>query len=580
MADDAANKPQKHDERPLSNSNPPSVLNAEGGHHDLRFHKRISFRLARIGVVVAFLLGLSLSSIQVYFDFSNQGRDLDAQIERILSVVERPAARAVHLLDEDLAEEVIQGLMEYEFISEARIVDDLGVPLAERVRSAAQSKTRWITRSIKGEDTAYNITLETAGVRNVAPGKLYVQVDVDTVLTGFFERSLFVLTTGIVRNMILVVLFCLIFYVLLTKPLLSIINSFRNIDPEAPGKDRFSVAKSHDADELGLLVKSGNEFLDSNMRHLAERNEAQEKLRQANNDLERRVEERTAALQKEISERRQIEETLQEMNLRLEQIVEGRTRELKAAKEMAEFASRSKSQFLANMSHELRTPLNAIIGFSRIMKDQMFGPIGVDKYLEYSDDILTSSTHLLSVIGDILDVSKIEAGELSLEKTEVHMSEVAHVCKSLLNEPIHARNLSLDINIPESFPPIFADELRVKQIVINLFSNAVKFTPEGGAIWIEGTQNEDHSSTFKIIDTGIGISESDIPRVLEPFGQVDDIMTRSHEGTGLGLSLCKSFMEEHEGTLEIESTLGKGTTISLWFPAGVPGEDQISDHEA
>jgi len=548
-------------------------------YHDLRFHERISFRLARIGVVVAFLLGLLLSSIQVYFDFSNQGREIDAQIERILSVVERPAARAVHLLDEDLAEEVIQGLMEYEFIREARIVDDLGVPLAERERITAESNTRWITRSIKGEAIAYNVTLETAGVRNVAPGKLFVQVDLDTVLAGFFERSLFVLTTGIVRNMILVVLFCVIFYVLLTKPLLSIINSFRNIDPENPGKARFNVANSHNNDELGLLVKSGNDFLDSNMRHLAERNEAQGNLKKANNELELRVEQRTAALQREIAERRHVEESLQGMNLHLEQLVEGRTRELKAAKEMAEFASRSKSQFLANMSHELRTPLNAIIGFSRIMKDQMFGPVGVDKYLEYSNDILSSSTHLLKVIGDILDVSKIEAGELTLEKTEVHIAEVAKVCKSLLNEPIHARNLSLDINIPDDFPSIIADELRVKQIVINLFSNAVKFTPEGGDIWIDGSQNEDLSVVIKISDTGIGIAEGDIPRVLEPFGQVDDIMTRSHEGTGLGLSLCKSFMEEHGGRLDIESELGTGTVISLWFPAEDVDEDPQSDED-
>jgi len=532
----------------------------------IRFHNRISFKLARIGVIVAFILGIALSSFQVYLDFSNQEIELDAQINRILSVVERPAARSVHLLDEDLAEEVVQGLMEYEFIREVRIADDLGVPLAESSRPPVASKTRWITKSIKGEVKPYGVTLETSGIRDLAPGKLIILVDVDAALSGFFDRSLFVITTGIVRNMILVILFFLIFYMLLTKPLLNIVNSFREIDPEDPGKARFYVPKNHDADELGLLAKSGNDYLDSNARHLAERNEAQESLKQANNQLERRVEARTAELSREISERKNAEISLQEMNARLEQMVDSRTRELIAARDMAEFASRSKSQFLANMSHELRTPLNAIIGFSRIMNDQMFGPMGVPKYLEYAGDIHSSSTHLLKVISDILDVSKIEAGEMKLEMTEVDMTEVAETCQSILSEPIQQHQLNFSIDIAKDFPKLCADELRMKQVLINLLSNAVKFTPDKGDIRIEGLRNDDGSATVKVIDTGIGIAEEDINRVLEPFSQVGEIMTRNHEGTGLGLSLCKSLLDLHDGRLEIESVLGAGTTVSAWFP--------------
>lgn len=533
---------------------------------EVRLYNRISFKLARISVVVAFLLGLALSSVQVYLDFSTQGKELDGQIQRILSVVERPAARSVHLLDEDLADEVIQGLMEYEFIREARIVDDLGVPLASSTQPPAESRTRWITRSIKTELLPYAVTLATSGVRDLAPGKLHVLVDVDTALSGFFDRSLFVLTTGVVRNMILVVLFFLIFYLILTKPLLGIVQAFRNINPEHPGKARFEVNESHNNDELGLLVKSGNDYLDSNARHLAERNEAQEKLRLAYDELERRVDERTAELLREIRERKNAEESLQELNVHLESIVESRTTELKAAKEMAEFASRSKSQFLANMSHELRTPLNAIIGFSKIMKEQMFGPMGVDKYLEYSTDILASSTHLLKVIGDILDVSKIEAGEMDLEMTEVNLTEVSEVCRSLLNEPVQLHNLKLDIKIDKDFPALLADELRIKQIIINLLSNAVKFTPDGGRIYIDAQVNDDGSATVRVGDTGIGISPEDLLIVTEPFSQVGDILTRRHEGTGLGLSLCKSLMDLHQGQIEIESVPEQGTTVSLWFP--------------
>ena len=469
--DDRLEVNPKIEENGLSSSESDALSNkTDPVQHPARIQlkNRISFKLARIGVVVAFVLGLVFSSIQVYLDFSNQGLELDAQIQRILSVVERPAARSVHLLDEDLADEVIQGLMEYDFIREAQIVDDLGVPLADNSRDPVKSSTRWITRSINSEAITYAVTLETPGVRDIEPGKLQVLVDVDTALAGFYDRSLFVLTTGVLRNMVLVVLFFLIFYVILTKPLLSIVAAFRKIDPENPGRDRFNVSSNHDRDELGLLAKSGNDYLDANARQLAALNEAQEKLKIANNELEQRVDERTVELRREIKVREKAEVSLKELNAQLEEMVDNRTEELKAAKEIAELASRSKSQFLANMSHELRTPLNAIIGFSRIMKDQMFGPVGVDKYLEYSGDILTSSTHLLKVIGDILDVSKIEAGEMDLEMAEINLALACEVCSSLLNEPIQLSNLTLENNIPDDFPRIYADELRVKQIIINL----------------------------------------------------------------------------------------------------------------
>ncbi len=497
----------------------------------IRFHKRISFKLARISFLVAFLLGLGLSSVQVYFDFKSEERELDAGVQRILSVVARPAARAVHLLDEDLAAEVIQGIMEYEFISNARIDDELGISLAEKSRPFRDSKSRWLTRWIKGDTKTYDAALETSQIGNVVPGQLHITVDVDCAFLEFYERSLFVLGTGIIRIMILVILFFLIFYALLTKPLINLMESFQSIDPENPGRSRFHVSSGHDEDELGMLAKSGNEFLDANDRHLRQRNEAQAKLKDAYDDLEHRTE------------------------------------ELRNAKEMAEFASRSKSQFLANMSHELRTPLNAIIGFSKIMKEQMFGPVGSQKYLEYSGDILSSSSHLLSVISDILDVSKIEAGELVLDISEVDIAHLATACETLLHEQILQKELSVLINIPEGFPKLLADELRIKQIFINLFSNAVKFTSEGGKFWVLGELQSNGGMTIRVEDNGIGISPEDIPKVLEPFGQVDDIMTRSHEGTGLGLSLCKSLMEIHEGTITIESEIGKGTSVALFFPS-------------
>jgi two-component system, cell cycle sensor histidine kinase PleC len=237
-----------------------------------------------------------------------------------------------------------------------------------------------------------------------------------------------------------------------------------------------------------------------------------------------------------------------------------------SAKEEADAASRTKSEFLANMSHELRTPLNAVMGFSEVIKNELFGPVGVAQYKQYADDIYESGAHLLAIINDILDLSKVEAGKFDLNETEIQVPElcrsVIHIVKGRADEA----GIMLIKRIPENPPYLLADPRSLKQMLLNLMSNAIKFTSSGGTVDLVATIVEDGGFRFDIRDTGVGIAPEHFDTVLSPFGQVDTAHARDHQGTGLGLPLVKAFIEMHGGHIEIESELDAGTTVSLFFP--------------
>jgi PAS domain S-box-containing protein len=237
-----------------------------------------------------------------------------------------------------------------------------------------------------------------------------------------------------------------------------------------------------------------------------------------------------------------------------------------AAKEEAELASRAKSEFLANMSHELRTPLNAILGFSQIIRDGVLGPVGNEKYTEYADDIMSSGQHLLDIISDILDLSRIDAGQATLEFEEVDLRDIVDACLSLVRERADSAGVSLKADYGKSILGLSVDKRKLKQILINLLSNAVKFTHRGGSVTVEVALKKNGYLTIVVRDTGIGIEPADIPAVFEHFSQLEKLLTREHEGTGLGLPLARSLCELHGGTLELTSKKGKGTVATVCFP--------------
>jgi two-component system, cell cycle sensor histidine kinase PleC len=231
----------------------------------------------------------------------------------------------------------------------------------------------------------------------------------------------------------------------------------------------------------------------------------------------------------------------------------------------AETASRVKSEFLANMSHELRTPLNAIIGFSEVLRDALIGPVD-RRHREYAKDIHDSGRHLLRVINDVLDLSKVEVGRLELCEEPVNIEAVLYECRSLIAEPARKAEVQVIVDTPQDLPLVLGDALRLKQIVLNLVSNAVKFTRAGGRVVVVASTKPDGGIAIAVTDTGIGMNPNEIPKALEPFRQLDSSFARRFEGTGLGLPLAKRLTELHGGTLGIDSAVGFGTTVTLALP--------------
>jgi signal transduction histidine kinase len=250
--------------------------------------------------------------------------------------------------------------------------------------------------------------------------------------------------------------------------------------------------------------------------------------------------------------------------LRAEELRRNQER-LIAAKEVAEAANRSKSAFLANMSHELRTPLNAIIGFSGMINASVFGPLD-DKYVEYANIIGASGRHLLAIINDILDLAKADADKLSLVEERVDLARVVGLGSQIVQEIARQARIDFASEIEGPLPEVIGDPAKLTQILVNLLTNAIKFSDPGGRVRLRVEQAPDQGVTFCVEDTGIGMSADEIMIALQPFGQIDAGYTRKHDGVGLGLPLTKRLVELHGGAMEIESKPGKGTVVTVRLP--------------
>ena len=515
----------------------------------LHWSDRLSFKLARTAVIIAFVVGLILSAGQVYLDYLEEGDLLDQKVNKSLAVAQKAATRAVLILDSDLATEVVSGLMEYDYIAEAAILDDHGAVLSadQQDTSGFGTNSVRVARQLITDISTYERKLELPDTMADQPGSLRVVVDRAVGLQPFFSRAVTTFMSGLVRNLLLVLLLYFAFHQGLTKSLVQIVEKISAINPEQPREQRIAVHKKHRKDELGLLASQINLSFDAVQVLI-------DNLRSTNKALS------------------SSEETLRKRSWELEQEVERTkktTMELLVTKEQAEAANRAKSVFLANVSHELRTPLNAIIGFSSIMADQMFGPIGHEKYREYLQDIRNSSEHLSDILGEVLDLAKIEAGQFNMEEEVVDVVKLFHESLALIGGQALQKGFQIDLKLPpnEELPKIRGDRLRLKQSVLNLLSNAVKFTPNGGdnvriASWI----TEDGELAINVKDSGIGIPKEDQELVFSPFVRAASALSKNHEGTGLGLALVKVFVDMHDGRVDLESKIDVGSSFTVYLP--------------
>jgi PAS domain S-box-containing protein len=289
------------------------------------------------------------------------------------------------------------------------------------------------------------------------------------------------------------------------------------------------------------------------------RKAAEGSLRAVLSELEVRVEKRTSQLM--------------DANARLKEEVgerERAQREMREAKEAADTANRAKSAFLANMSHELRTPLNAVIGFSELLEQQIFGELN-DKQRSYVGNVLVSGRHLLQLVNDILDISKVEAGRMDLVYERTPIAGIVDIVRGVIGAVATKRGIHLEVELPPGLPDVFVDPGRIKQVLYNLISNAIKFTPRGGTVKLTA-RTEPRSLVVSVADTGIGIARADIPRLFREFEQLAQPNGTRPEGTGLGLALTRRLVELHGGRVEVESELGRGSTFSIHLPLKSPDE--------
>jgi signal transduction histidine kinase len=276
-------------------------------------------------------------------------------------------------------------------------------------------------------------------------------------------------------------------------------------------------------------------------------------------------------LQLELSERQQAEQKLAQLNMELEQRVQDRTAELQCTNQELARATRLKDEFLANMSHELRTPLNAILGMTEGLQEEVFGIIN-EQQIKALKIVISSASHLLSLINDILDVAKIESGQIQLEYTSIPLNHLCSSSLTFIKQQAFQKHIQLETQLPLNLPDLFVDERRIRQVLINLLTNAVKFTPEGGKVTLAASQLPVEDNTkqnyirITVVDTGIGITPENINKLFRPFVQIDSALNRHHSGTGLGLALVKQVVELHGGQVGLTSQLGVGSLFTIDLP--------------
>ncbi len=515
-----------------------------------RLSQRLSFRLTRNVVLSALTLGVVLNLCVVTLDYLNARTNMDSEIRALMEISHSPASQIAYNIDTRLAEELLDGLLRHPAIVQARIEDPQGRILAQRERPTLDGPYRWLSDFLFRPSRKYSEQLHVSQLQEMELGHLHVTIDTYPFGSTFLQRAGYTLLSGFIMSLALAGLLLVIFYTMITKPLLRVVSGLQDVDSEKAEKVRLPTPRRHEQDEIGLLVRITNEHLDTIDHSLQKQRNAEGRLKEYNEKLAQIVEART-------SEIRDKNEALQRSN-----------RALIDAREEALEMARARADFLASMSHEIRTPLNGLLGMLRLTLESRLSAT----QRERMELALSAGENLVALVNDILDISKVEAGKLTLERISLDLGALAEECATLFaQQSARAAEVEIVTRIAPDIPPAYlGDPTRLRQIINNLMGNAIKFTSRGQVVL--SLSPIDDGVELVVIDTGIGMSEAAQQTIFSPFSQGQVDTTRRFGGTGLGLTLCRQLVDRMGGMIDVRSREDEGTRVRVQLPLEVDPE--------
>ncbi len=509
---------------------------------DIKFTHRLSYKQARLTVLVGFILGTLLSLLQIGIDYASEDAAINREILSLLEISHNPASRIAYNIDAELAQELALGLLRSPAIISAQLIDNNNTELASVKRPELQNGYRVISDFLFGAKRQFEDRLYLDHLPNESLGILSLEVDTYTYGSRFLRRAEVTLLNGFARSLILTGILLALFYVMLTKPLVRVIRELSGRDPRSAEAATLECPAGHANDEIGVLVKVANQQFENIATEIQQRRNAENRLTEYLGQLEDIVSTRTAELKA--------------INTRLSQS----NQELEVARSTALEMAEARSAFLANMSHEIRTPLNGLLGMIALSLD---GPLNAEQQQQLSI-AHDSGKVLVELLNDILDLSKFDAGQLELEHIPFDLGSLIEDTANLLSQNA-APSVELTCLIDPHFPAlVLGDPTRVRQIVSNLLSNALKFT-RFGRVDVRLSTYKD-GVRIEVCDTGIGIAQEAQVKIFQPFTQAGAGITRQYGGTGLGLALTYNLCEAMQGRLSITSETGFGSQFCAELP--------------
>lgn len=509
---------------------------------DIKFTNRLSFKQARLTVLVGFILGTLLSLLQIGIDYASEDASINREILSLLEISHNPASRIAYNIDAELAKELTLGLLRSPAITSVKLTDNNGTVLASVKRAGVENGYRMFSDFLFGANRQFEDRLYLDHLPSESLGTLRLNVDTYAFGNRFLRRAEVTLLNGFARSLLLSGILLALFYVMLTKPLVRVIRELSGRDPSSTEPSSLECPAGHADDEIGVLVKVANQQFKNIATEIQQRRNAENRLTEYLGQLENIVSARTAELNA-------INARLSQSNL-----------ELEAARSTALDMADARSVFLANMSHEIRTPLNGLLGMIALSLD---GPLTAEQQQQLSI-AHDSGKVLVELLNDILDLSKFDAGQLELEHIPFDLGSLIEDTANLLSQNA-APSVELTCLIDPHFPTlVLGDPTRVRQIVSNLLSNALKFTRFGRVDVRLSTFGD--GVRIEVCDTGIGIPLDAQVKIFQPFTQAGAGITRQFGGTGLGLALTYNLCEAMQGRLTIDSEPGFGSQFCADLP--------------